>query len=95
MVFIKAPLPTFTSSKMACAPEANFLLITEDAIRGILSTVPVTSRKAYSFLSAGASPSDCPITARPIRFTWSINASWSSDTCKFGIASILSIVPPV
>ena len=95
MVFIKAPLPTFTSNKIACAPEANFLLITEDAIRGILSTVPVTSRKAYSFLSAGASPSDCPITARPIRFTWSINASWSSDTCKFGIASILSIVPPV
>ena len=46
MVFIKAPLPTFTSNKMACAPEANFLLITEDAISGMLSTVPVTSRNA-------------------------------------------------
>ena len=57
-VFIKAPLPTLTSRRIACAPEANFLLITEDAMSGMLSTVPVTSRKAYNFLSAGASPSD-------------------------------------
>jgi hypothetical protein len=31
---------------MACAPEAIFLLITDEAIKGIDGTVPVTSRKA-------------------------------------------------
>ena len=94
-VFIKAPLPTLTSRRIASAPEANFLLITDDAMRGILSTVPVTSRKAYNFLSAGASPSDWPITARPILLTWAIKSSCSKDTFKLGMDSILSIVPPV
>ena len=45
-VFIKAPLPVFTSSKMQSLPAASFLLIIEDAISGMLSTVPVTSRRA-------------------------------------------------
>ncbi len=52
--FIKAPVPTFTSSTMHCAPAAIFLLITEDAIKGIDCTVPVTSRSEYSLPSAGA-----------------------------------------
>ncbi len=43
---IKAPLPAFTSSTMYCAPAAIFLLITEEAINGMQSTVAVTSRKA-------------------------------------------------
>lgn len=45
-VFIKAPLPTFTSSRMASQPEQSFLLIMEEAMRGMLSTVEVASRKA-------------------------------------------------
>ena len=53
LVFMNAPLPNLTSSKIQSLPEASFLDITEDAIKGIDSTVPVTSRKAYNFLSAG------------------------------------------
>ncbi|MNC83028.1 hypothetical protein D3C75_1368060 [compost metagenome] len=44
-VFIKAPLPVFTSSTMASAPAAIFLLIMELAINGMEFTVPVTSRR--------------------------------------------------
>ena len=41
-----APAPVFTSKTIALAPAAIFLLIIELAIKGIDSTVPVTSRKA-------------------------------------------------
>ena len=68
-VFIKAPSPYFTSKTIASAPPASFLLITELAIRGILSTVPVASRRAYKSLSAGANSPDCPMTAKPMRLT--------------------------
>ena len=51
--FIKAPLPKVTSNKIASVPAANFLDITEAAINGMDSTVPVTSLRAYIFLSAG------------------------------------------
>src|SRR5690625_8019620 len=51
--FINAPAPVFTSKTIASAPEANFLLIIELAIKGIALTVAVTSRKLYIFLSAG------------------------------------------
>ena len=44
--FINAPLPVLTSSKIASAPEASFLLMMLEAIKGRLSTVPVTSRSA-------------------------------------------------
>ncbi|MPN12101.1 hypothetical protein SDC9_159413 [bioreactor metagenome] len=53
-VFIKAPSPVLTSKTMASAPEANFLHIIEAAIKDILSTVAVTSLRAYIFLSATA-----------------------------------------
>ena len=43
---MKAPLPIFTSSTSLSAPEASFLLITLLAIRGMLATVAVTSRRA-------------------------------------------------
>ena len=43
---MNAPEPVFTSSTNALVPSAIFLLIIEDAINGIASTVPVTSRKA-------------------------------------------------
>ncbi len=45
MVFIKAPLPIFTSRTKPSIPSANFLLIMLAVISGIDSTVPVTSRR--------------------------------------------------
>ncbi len=45
-VFMKAPLPTLTSSTRAPVPSAIFLLMIEEAMSGIASTVPVTSRRA-------------------------------------------------
>ena len=44
--FMKAPEPVLTSSRMLLAPPASFLLITLEAIRAVLATVPVTSRSA-------------------------------------------------
>ena len=94
-VFINAPLPHFTSSRMQSLPAASFLLIMDIAISGMLSTVPVTSRSAYIFLSAGVRFPDCPMTHRPISFTMRKNSSRSSATCMPGIDSSLSTVPPV
>ena len=53
--FMNAPLPTLTSSTSASTPSASFFDMIEDEISGIDSTVPVTSRSAYSLRSAGAS----------------------------------------
>ena len=44
--FMNAPVPTLTSSTSADDPSAIFLLMIDDAISGIDSTVPVTSRSA-------------------------------------------------
>ena len=44
--FMNAPVPTLTSSTRAPVPSAIFLLMIEEAISGIASTVPVTSRRA-------------------------------------------------
>ena len=44
--FMNAPLPTFTSNTSASMPSASFLLMIDDEIRGIDSTVAVTSRRA-------------------------------------------------
>ena len=44
--FMNAPLPTFTSSTSASTPSASFFDMIEEAISGIDSTVPVTSRSA-------------------------------------------------
>ncbi len=95
VVFINAPLPVFTSSKMQSAPLASFLLIILLAISGMLGTVAVTSRRAYSFLSAGARSAVCPITATPMVFTWLKKSSSLISTLAPGIDSILSSVPPV
>ena len=43
---MKAPRPHLTSSKMASAPAASFLLMTLLAIKGTESTVAVASRNA-------------------------------------------------
>ena len=45
-VCMNAPEPTFTSSTMASAPAASFLLMTLEAMRGVLPMVAVTSRRA-------------------------------------------------
>ena len=65
------------------------------AMSGIDSTVAVTSRRAYSRLSAGAISGVCPSIAQPSRSTWA-RASWSERLVrKPGIDSSLSSVPPV
>ena len=94
-VFMNAPDPIFTSSRMACAPPASFLLITLDAIRAVLSTVAVTSRSAYIALSAGTRSAVWAHTARPTRSTWSISSPVESSVRMPGIESSLSSVPPV
>ena len=94
-VFINAPEPIFTSSTIASAPLASFLLMILLAIRGIQSTVAVTSRSAYIFLSAGAKSAVCPIIAIPIRFTFSKNCSPDIDVENPFMLSSLSMVPPV
>ena len=45
-VFIKAPEPHFTSSTMDLAPAASFFERMDEAMRGMESTVAVTSRRA-------------------------------------------------
>ena len=93
--FINAPLPVLTSSTIASAPAASFLLMMEDAIRDILSTVAVTSLSAYNFLSAGAKSAVCPIIAMPMRFTLSRNCCSDIAVENPEKLSSLSIVPPV
>lgn len=46
MVFMKAPVPTLTSRTREPVPSAIFLDMIEEAISGMASTVPVTSRSA-------------------------------------------------
>ena len=46
VVFMNAPLPLFTSSTSASMPSAIFLLMIDAEISGMLSIVPVTSRRA-------------------------------------------------
>lgn len=46
MVFMKAPVPTLTSRTSEPVPSAIFLDMIEEAISGMASTVPVTSRSA-------------------------------------------------
>ena len=65
-VFMNAPRPTFTSSTSPSMPSAIFLLMIDEAMSGMLSTVPVTSRSAYSFLSAGAMSASARSSAQPI-----------------------------
>ena len=92
---INAPLPYFTSSTIKFAPLAIFFETIEDAINGIILTVEVTSRSAYIFPSAGASVFVCEAKARFISLTCDKNLSSDKLTSKFGIASNLSMVPPV
>jgi len=67
----------------------------DPTMSGMLGTVPVTSRSAYIFLSAGSTFPLCAMTATPMSRTCSRKASGSSTTLKPGIDSSLSTVPPV
>ncbi len=92
---MNAPLPTLTSSTSAAVPSAIFLDMIELAISGMDSTVPVTSRSAYSLRSAGASPGPAAqITQRSLASIRMISAfdSWARQP---GMDSSLSSVPPV
>src|SRR5438128_2139104 len=92
---MNAPRPNFTSRTMASAPAAIFFDITLEAMRGIEGTVAVTSRSAYSSLSAGTMRGDCAATARPTSRTCWMNRSGSRSTVTPGTDSSLSSVPPV
>ena len=67
----------------------------DDTTSGRLSTVAVTSRSAYNFLSAGARSLFCPTIHTPILLTLFKNSSSERSVLNPGIASSLSIVPPV
>ena len=92
---MNAPEPTLTSSRIAPAPPASFLLITLEAISAVFATVAVTSRSAYIALSAGTRSAVCAQTASPISSTWAISSRPLSSVRMPGIASSLSSVPPV
>ena len=92
---MNAPRPNLTSSTIASAPAAIFLDITLDAISGSEGTVAVTSRRAYSTLSAGTMCGDCAATAIPTSRTWRMKRPGSRSTVRPGTDSSLSSVPPV
>ena len=72
---MNAPSPHFTSSTSALLPSASFLLMIDAEISGMLSTVAVTSRSAYSFLSAGASDGGLADDAVPTSRSACLNSS--------------------
>ncbi|GAA1550080.1 hypothetical protein GCM10009788_59470 [Nocardioides humi] len=67
----------------------------DEAINGIASTVPVTSRRAYNFLSAGASPSPAAQTTAPTDSNCANISSFDNNARHPEIDSSLSNVPPV
>ena len=76
-------------------PSAIFLLMIDDAISGMASTVPVASRRAYSFLSAGARPEPAAQTTAPTSRSCARSSSLLRSARHPGMASSLSRVPPV
>ncbi len=94
-VRMKPPAPHFTSKTIPAAPEATFLLKMLAVMSGTDSTVPVTSRSAYSSPSAGARSSLCPAITTPTSRTCFSNSAALRRVRNPGIASSLSSVPPV
>jgi len=92
---MNAPLPTLTSRTSAAVPSAIFLDMIELAISGIDSTVPVTSRSAYSLRSAGARPVPAAQITQPVSWSTAIISAVGSSARQPGMASSLSRVPPV
>ncbi len=95
MSLMKAPRPTLTSRTRASRPAASFFERMLPTIRGTHSTVAVTSRSAYIFLSAGAIFGLCPTMAMPTSDTSSITSAGVKSVLNPGIDSSLSRVPPV
>ena len=93
-VRINAPPPVLTSSTIASAPAASFLLIMLEAMSGMLATVPLTSLRAYMRLSAGSKLPDWPITQRPVLRMMLLKLSRLCSTHTPGTDSSLSSVPP-
>ena len=92
---MNAPDPTLTSRTSDPVPSAIFLLMIDVAISGTQETVPVTSRNAYSFLSAGARPEPAAQITAPTSSSWVIICSFVTSARHPGIDSSLSSVPPV
>ena len=90
-----APLPTLMSSTSPVRSSASFFDMMLAAMSGMDSTVPVTSRSAYSLRSAGTRCRVCPIMTQPSLSTW-VRASCRERSVRNPvIASSLSRVPPV
>ena len=94
-VFMNAPEPTLTSSTSASTPSASFFERIDAVMSGIDSTVAVTSRSEYSFLSAGTRRSVWPMSDTPISAIIFWKSARDRRTSKPGIDSSLSSVPPV
>ena len=90
-----APRPTLRSSTTADVPLATFLAMMLAAMSPSHCTVPVTSRSAYSSLSAGTMRSLWLTTATPMRSSWRRKSPCGNCTRNPGIDSSLSSVPPV
>eukprot|EP00042_Codosiga_hollandica_P048945 m.559474 g.559474 ORF g.559474 m.559474 type:complete len:332 (+) comp57774_c0_seq1:107-1102(+) len=94
-VFMKAALPTFTSSTRELSPSATFFETIEELMSGMDSTVDVISRIAYRILSPGTSVFVWPTMQQPtLAMICDICATLCS-TLKPGMDSSLSRVPPV
>ena len=92
---MNAPLPHLTSNTSVPAPSASFLERIDETMSGIDATVPVTSRSAYSFLSAGAISAVWTVMEHPHSATTRLKSASESDALYPGIDSSLSAVPPV
>ena len=92
---MNAPLPTLTSSTRADVPSAIFLDMIELAMSGIDSTVPVTSRSAYSFRSAGSEAGPAAQITAPTVLSMAVISAGVSEARQPGMDSSLSSVPPV
>ena len=92
---MNAPLPILISKTSPSIPSAIFLLIIDPQIKGFESMVPVTSLKAYIFLSAGQMVLVCDIMQSPDLSTFFLKSVMLRSVLKPGIVSSLSTVPPV
>ena len=71
------------------------MLITDEAMRGMLSMVAVVSRTAYMRLSAGTVSFVCPATTAPTSSAWRSKRAGERAVVSPGMLSSLSSVPPV
>ncbi len=94
-VCMNAADPVLTSNTNAVSPSAAFFEMMDAVMSGTLSIVCVTSRMAYNTPSAGAMASFWTAMQHPTALTASTMASGESAQLNPGMASNLSMVPPV